>query len=145
MIRAVLDTNVLVSAMVNPRGIPAEIVREIALERVVAVSSAPLLAEHRAVAGRAKILALLRRSGVAPRLFLQAFEARVELVVSPLPVVRAVAADPSDDVVLATALAGGAGWVVTGDRRHLLPLDPFHGIRIVEPAVFLAEIARQGA
>ncbi len=56
-----------------------------------------------------------------------------------LPAVDVVKADPSDNVYLATALAGGARWVVTGSTRHLTPLDGYAGLRIVEPAVFLAE------
>lgn len=57
-----------------------------------------------------------------------------------LPAVDVVKADPSDNVHLATALAGGARWVVSGNTRHLTPLDGYAGLRIVEPAVFLAEL-----
>ena len=46
----------------------------------------------------------------------------------------------SKNVYLATALAGGARWVVTGNTRHLTPLDGCAGLRIVLPAVFLAEL-----
>ena len=49
-----------------------------------------------------------------------------------LPAVDVVKADPSDNVYLATALAGGARWVVTGNTRHLTPLDGYAGLRIVE-------------
>jgi predicted nucleic acid-binding protein len=44
-----------------------------------------------------------------------------------------VAADPSDNVYLGTALAGRADFLATFDRRHLLPLDPFRGVRILRP------------
>ncbi len=54
-----------------------------------------------------------------------------------------VKADPSDNVYLATALAGGARWVVSGNTRHLTPLDGYAGLRIVGPAVFLAELDAQ--
>ena len=37
-------------------------------------------------------------------------------------------------------MAGGAPWVVTGNTRHLTPLDGCPGLRIVEPAAFLAEL-----
>ena len=55
----------------------------------------------------------------------------------PIDVVKA---DPSDNVYLATAVAGGARWVVTGNTRHLTPLDGYAGLRVVEPAAFLAEL-----
>ncbi len=57
-----------------------------------------------------------------------------------LPSVGVGKADPTDNVQPATALAGGARWVVTGNTRHLTPLDAYAGLAIVEPAVFLAEL-----
>jgi len=50
---------------------------------------------------------------------------------------KAVAADPDDDKVLECAVVGGATHIVTGDRRHLLPLGTFQGIPIVTAADFL--------
>lgn len=50
---------------------------------------------------------------------------------------RVVTADPDDDRVLECAVLGGATHIVTGDRRHLLPLSSFRGSRIVTPAEFL--------
>jgi uncharacterized protein len=51
---------------------------------------------------------------------------------------KVIAADPDDDKVLECAVLGNATHIVTGDRRHLLPLDSFRGIRIVTAAEFLA-------
>ena len=44
---------------------------------------------------------------------------------------KAVPADPDDDKVLECAIAAGATHLVTGDRRHLLPLGSFRGVAIV--------------
>lgn len=57
-------------------------------------------------------------------------------------VLRAVPADPDDDKVLECAKVGGATYVVTGDRRHLLPMGSFKGIHIVTAADFLAIAAQ---
>ena len=40
-------------------------------------------------------------------------------------------------MVLTTALAAGAGYLVTGDRRHLLALGGHEGVRILGPRAFL--------
>ena len=51
--------------------------------------------------------------------------------------------DPSDNVVLETALLGRADYLVAGNRRHFAELGPpeaplmFHHIRIVTPREFL--------
>jgi len=51
---------------------------------------------------------------------------------------RAVAADPDDDKVVECAVAAGATHIVTGDRRHLLPLGEHQGILIVDAARLVA-------
>ncbi len=58
--------------------------------------------------------------------------------------VKGVALDPDDDVVLECAAVAGASYIVTGDRRHLLPLGNFQGIRIVTPVEFLAVLQSPG-
>jgi putative PIN family toxin of toxin-antitoxin system len=54
---------------------------------------------------------------------------------------KVVAADPDDDKVLECAVLGSATHIVTGDRRHLLPLGSYQGVRIVTSAEFLALVA----
>jgi uncharacterized protein len=51
-----------------------------------------------------------------------------------------VISDPKDDKVLECAVAADAGWIVTGDRRHLLPIGSYQGITILTPAAFLASV-----
>lgn len=51
---------------------------------------------------------------------------------------KVVSADPSDDKIIECAVVGGAAFIVTGDRQHLLPLGSYQGIRIVTAADFLA-------
>jgi putative PIN family toxin of toxin-antitoxin system len=53
---------------------------------------------------------------------------------------KAVPADPDDDKVIDCAVEAGATFVVTGDRRHLLPLREFQGIAVVSPADFLLAV-----
>ena len=55
--------------------------------------------------------------------------------------VKEIEADPDDDKVLECAFIGHATHIVSGDRKHLLPLGHFRGISIVSPAEFLRVIA----
>jgi predicted nucleic acid-binding protein len=57
-------------------------------------------------------------------------------VVSDLPAIRAVPLDPTDHVIVATAVKAEAHFIVTGDR-HLLALGVHRGIQIVTPRQFL--------
>ncbi len=45
--------------------------------------------------------------------------------------------DPGDEMVLECALAADAQFIVTGDKRHLLPLRRYREVEIVSPAEFL--------
>jgi uncharacterized protein len=45
--------------------------------------------------------------------------------------------DPKDNMIVATAVKAGADYLVTGDRRHLLALGEYEGIKIVSPRRFL--------
>ncbi len=138
MIRAVLDCNVVVAAMLNPAGQPARLVGQVR-EAFDLVWSPPIVAECHRVAGYPRLRGRFRVRD--PHRFVDDLAAAALMVTADLPQVDAVPADPSDDVYLATALAGAAPWLVTGDRRHLLPLGRFAGVRIVPPAAFLAELA----
>lgn len=55
--------------------------------------------------------------------------------------VEAVSGDPDDDRILAAAIAAGAKILISGDRKHLLPLGQHRSIRIIRPQEFLAEKA----
>ncbi len=54
--------------------------------------------------------------------------------------VEAVSGDPDDDRILASAVNAGADILISGDRRHLLPLGRYRAMRIITPQAFLAEI-----
>jgi uncharacterized protein len=54
---------------------------------------------------------------------------------------QVVAADPDDDKVVECAVVAGATHIVSGDRRHLIPLGNFQDIQIVSPAEFLTLVA----
>jgi predicted nucleic acid-binding protein len=58
------------------------------------------------------------------------------------PTERATGAtpDPGDEMVLECALAAEADYIVSGDKKHLLSLREFHGIRIVSPSDFLRRL-----
>lgn len=54
---------------------------------------------------------------------------------------KAVPDDPDDDKVIECAMIARATHIVTGDKRHLLPLGSYQGIAIVTLAQFLAASA----
>lgn len=63
-----------------------------------------------------------------------------ELVDVPADPPKAVSGDPDDDLILACAVEAEVEVLVSGDRRHLLPLGEYRGVRIITPQALLAEL-----
>jgi predicted nucleic acid-binding protein len=61
-------------------------------------------------------------------------------LVFPMERASGATIDPDDEMILECALAGEADLIVSGDKKHLLPLRRFRGILIVNPADFLRQI-----
>ena len=70
----------------------------------------------------------------------------VATLIDEVPELLAVPNDPKDNMVIATAVAGKADYLVTGDRKHLLPMKAYQGICILSPHSFLDLLeSEQGA
>ena len=54
---------------------------------------------------------------------------------------KAVPTDPKDDMIIECAVVAEADYIVSGDRRHLLPIGTYQGIRLVSPDELLTQIA----
>ena len=124
MVQVVVDTNVLVSALVG-HGRPRALV-SLLLEEHTILSSTELLAELSDVLSREKFTTV-RRSQVNE--FLSILTSKV-VIVKTKSIPKIVAQDPDDDVVLAVASGAEAQYVISGDR-HLLSLGRFEGISII--------------
>ncbi len=134
--KIVLDTNVLVSGLLSPFGIPSEIVRIVSIVELHLCYDVRILAEYRQV--------LLRPKFTFPRHQVEALLDQVEaggLLVGARPLPEALP-DPDDEVFLAVALAGQARFLVTGNLRHY-PANNRQGVLVVSPTQFLAQYRQE--
>jgi putative PIN family toxin of toxin-antitoxin system len=132
--RLVLDTNVVVAALLWS-GPPQQLLASARERRVELFTSTPLLAELTDVLARPKFAPKIAASQLSVDELVDRYAA-LATVVRPATIPR-VASDPDDDVVIATALAAKAEFVVTGDRS-LLATREYQGVRIAS----IAEIVR---
>jgi putative PIN family toxin of toxin-antitoxin system len=139
-VRIVLDTNVVLSALLW-RGTPHHLLVTIAQRSNIQLySSTALLEELADVLTRpsaTKRLALIDKTA---RVVLADYVEAIELV-EPVSVPRVVVGDVDDDQVIAAAVAARADLIVSGDRKHLLPLGNHEGIDIIDAAEALRRIA----
>lgn len=134
--RAVIDTNVLISAIFWP-GKPKQLLNQVRRGKITFITSEILLAELKEVLTREDKPFKLSKEE-ADRV-LMSIRQLAEIVAPHSVVTRC--RDEADNRVLECAADGRADWIVTGDA-HLLNLEIFEGIEIVTVANFLKAIAR---
>jgi putative PIN family toxin of toxin-antitoxin system len=136
-VRAVLDANVLISAVLAPAGAPAKLLRlwlDGAYELVV---SPRLLAELDRALAYPKLRARVPAQDATE--LLELLERHAEVVPDPLGYPQTVrSSDPGDDYLIALAAAEGA-MLVSGDSHLLAIADD---VPVLSPAAFLARLGQ---
>lgn len=136
--RVILDTNVLLGALISPYGPPDVIYRAWRAGRFELVTSIVQLDELRRVSRYPKLKTILP----AHRIGAMVNNMQRAIVLDTLPVLPegVESRDPNDAFLLAMALAGDADYLVTGDRHSgLLQRGSIGRARIVIPTVFCSE------
>lgn len=125
--RLVVDTNILVSALLTPSGIPARLVERVQAGSHAVLFDARILDEYHRVLNRPEF----PFSPGAVAALLSAVEFSGLGIDAPPLEIRLP--DPDDLPFLEVAAAGRADALVTGNARHFVPLEGAHGIRVVSP------------
>ena len=135
--RVILDTNVLLGALISPYGPPDVIYRAWRSARFELVTSTPQLEELRRVSRYPKLKAILPAHSVGT--MVNNMQRAIVIVNLPPPPDDMDLNDPDDAFLLSMALASEADYLVTGDRRAgLLQRGSAGRTRIVAPATFCA-------
>jgi putative PIN family toxin of toxin-antitoxin system len=130
-VRVVLDTNVYISIFTNPKGQLGAIWNHGLSGTYTLLISPAMVAE---------LANVLREKFHWPEDAITARAkrfARIATIITPHIVRNVIANNPADNHILACALSGHADLIVSGDRRHLLPLKEYQGIPIIRPIDFL--------
>jgi len=121
VLRAVLDANVMISALIQPKGASGRILTSLSENNSFELVVSPtILAEVRRSLAYPKVRKYIKTSDED----LDLWVASIELIAQPVEGslrIHAVAADPDDNKYIEAAVEGLAQFVVTGDR-HLLSL-----------------------
>ena len=131
MIRVVLDANVWISSVLSANSVPRFLVdaaRDGHFQSIVSYQLIDQVRRH------------LTRLGFSVGKVGDADVVMREdsLLIEPHQTLSVIAAKDSDNRILECAVEGKADYIVTGDKKHLLPLATYEGIRIVMPQEFLA-------
>jgi uncharacterized protein len=135
-VRIVLDTNVLVSALLTGGGASDMVVQ------LVLQGTATLLVDSRILAEYDEVTSRKRFGFMEPerRVMLETLERIAESVVSrPL---RLTLPDPDDRAFVEVAIAGRADYLVTGNLKHFVPKRGTLGVAVCSPRAFVDAMRR---
>ena len=141
MIRAVVDTNALVSGIISPMGAPAEIIRRWQLGDFLLITSPALLDELQRVLEYPRIVKRLGWSKEERGQFIESLKTLTLITPGTLSL-PGITRDPKDDPVVACAVEGEAEFIVSGDQ-DLLVLGTYQQVRMVTPRDFVALLEAQ--
>ncbi len=133
----VIDTNIVVSAGIQPAGNPARIVDAALAGAIVPVVSPAVAAEYVEVVNRARF-----KKWKFPPLWLKSLIAGAHHVDQDLPAWPSAGPDPDDLVFLALAHRTGA-VLVTGNIADF-PKAIRHGVEVVDPATYVRHLEALG-
>jgi putative PIN family toxin of toxin-antitoxin system len=138
MMRAVIDTGVLVSGLIHRQGTTGEVIQALRDGRFTIIYSTPTLIELIDVLGRHPFRQKYHIQQEDITATINLVRLRGELVIPKQEI--NTCRDPKDNKFLEAAPAGEVDVIVTGDD-DLLSLHPFEQISIFRPAEFLERLS----
>ncbi len=142
MIRAVVDLNVIISALIAPRGTPYEVWSAWRFGRFTLLISEGMILE---LAGKLAEPKIAERYGISSEdiiLTTALLRSQGSLIAVSESQVSTVTGDPEDDLVLATASVGSADYLVTGDKK-LLERGEHEGVAIISAREFVSLLTEE--
>jgi len=130
MIRVVLDTNVLISALISKSSAPQKLYRAFTKQRFL------LLEEVEDVINRERLIKYHKLTPKQRRIMEQLAELSYVVLGTVSSEELVVQRDPEDDKFLWCAIEGKADYIISGDH-HLLDLKEYEGVKILSPHDFL--------
>ena len=138
MTRIVIDTNILVSAILTPKGNPAKILKLVLDRKLNLIISPAILEEIQLVLSYPRLVRLIKKNKITMKEVYSFLEkmSKVAVITPGKLVIDAIPDDPADNKILACGLEGEADYIISGDH-HLTDLKIFQGIKIINPSTFL--------
>ena len=130
--KVVIDTNVLVSSLLKPKSKARDIYRLALRGKIKLYISEDLLNELKRVLEYPKF----EIERLQKETFLKNLQ-RVATFVYPKQSIDVIKEDSPDNRFLECAVEAKVDYLISGDKKHLLPLKNFEGIRILNPDEFL--------
>ena len=141
MLKAVIDTNIIISGTISPSGAPYEILEAWRNRKFMLVTSGPILKEVERVFNYPRIKSLNNLKEKEIKEIISAIK-EYSIVTIGKSKIDEITADPDDNMFLACALEAEADFIVSGDK-HLLNLKTFQDIPIMKARRFIETLKQR--
>ena len=141
ILKAVIDTSVMVSVAFAKKGLARTLRDMIADSRFVMVTSKPILKELYQVLHYPHIVKRFSATEDQINAFVGLIIERA-IIVKGLYEINGISEDPDDDMFIACAMEGDAQYIASRDP-HLRNLKHYRGIQIIDAASFVETVNRQ--
>ena len=133
-LRIVLDTNVLVSALMGGAGPPDDVLQLLLRREAILLADSRIIAEYDEVTSRPKFnFPQWKRVGMLETIVLVA----EPVIASPL---RLSLPDPDDRLFIEVAVTGAADYIITGNVKHFAPLPVSLNVQVRTPRQLMDEL-----
>ncbi len=139
--KVVIDTNVMVSALLSPKSIPAQILRLWREDIIEVLTNSIIIEEIREVMAYSRIKKKLSLQFSQVHEFIELLEIYTVPVKVPAKV-KKISLDMDDDIFLHVAYYGKAECIISGDK-HLLDVKQYKGIPVLKPAEFILYLSER--
>ena len=131
----VFDTNILIAATLSQSGSPNRCLKLAEEGKIKSVTCREIIDEFQ------EKLAL--KFGYSPQRIRGELQKLLNYsqLVTITNTLKVITADPDDNKIVECAVVGDATHIITGDKKHLLPIVTYQGIAIVSAADFLASVS----
>lgn len=138
--RVVLDTNILISALITRNTPPDKLYQAWLRGEIELIVSDAQIAEIHDVLSRPRLRRFIDKDEADA--IVENIDTRA-LIITELPVVT-LSPDPKDNPILVSAIRGKAELIVSGDKKHLLALGDVNGIPVITAREALERISELG-
>jgi putative PIN family toxin of toxin-antitoxin system len=132
--RVVIDTNVLISGIIQSKGYPYKIVKLWEKDELILITSFVMINEAEKVLNYPRIKKNYKLNDEEIKQTILNLS-RYSILINNLPSLNVIKDDPDDNAILSTAVEGKADYIISGDS-HLLVLKDYKGIKIITPKKF---------
>ena len=136
MYRVVVDTNLLISGATTSGTVPSELIESWRRNEYILVTSPRIIEEVKEVLNRPKIKKQFSFTSKEIDKLIESLITKA-FVTPGILEVEVIKDDPDDNKFIACAIEGSATHIISGDKKHVLSLGDYQGIKIVSARNFL--------